>query len=86
MPSRIWWTLGLLGVKELPHLEVGRKLREEDYTSRGVMQEITEEVWDNCWGMKKRNKAADKDGTTVTVSRHSRIFIRQHSTRLVRNL
>ena len=69
MPSRIWWTLGLLGVKELPHLGKGRKVCEEDYTksSRGLMQEITEEVWDNYWGMKKRNKAADKDGTTANM-------------------
>ena len=31
------------------------------------MQDIKEEVWDNYWGMKKRNKAADKDGTTANM-------------------
>ena len=31
------------------------------------MQEITEEVWDNYWGMKKRNKAANKDGTSANM-------------------
>ena len=65
MPEDIWWTLDLLAVKELKHL--GRRVCEADYEERGVMQPITEEVWDNYWGGKKRNKAADKDGTTANM-------------------
>ena len=57
------WAAGCQGAPSIR----GRKVCEEDYTSRGVMQESTEEVWDNYWGMKKRNKAADKDGTIANM-------------------
>ena len=57
--------MDLLAVKKLKHL--GQRVCEADYEGQGVMQPITEEVWDNYWGGKKRNKAADKDSMTANM-------------------
>lgn len=61
MPEKLRWVLRLYGIKYLPHLE--RCIQQEDYTSRGVMQQITVDSWDEYWASAPSNKAKDIQGT-----------------------
>ena len=65
IPEECRWVLSLYGRKYSP--VVKRRARQDDYSNRGVMQEITEDMHDAYWTKKSANKAVDAMGVNANL-------------------